>query len=73
MITFVKISYQPETDHPYSRLLHLATQMINNKKNALQKREELKREAEGDQKGRAGTIFFASGHPTKVVFKQNSA
>ena len=27
----------------------------------LQKREELKREEEGDQEGQAGTIFFGSG------------
>jgi hypothetical protein len=37
------------------------------------KRKELKREEEGDQEGRAGTIFFASGRPTKAVFRQNSA
>jgi hypothetical protein len=36
------------------------------------KGEELKREEEGDQEGRAETIFFASGRPTKAVFRQNS-
>jgi len=36
-------------------------------------REEHKREEGGDQKGRARTIFFASGRPTKAVFRQNSA
>jgi len=35
--------------------------------------EDRKREEEGDQEGRAGTIFFASGRLTKAVFRQNSA
>jgi hypothetical protein len=34
------------------------------------KREELKREEEGDQVGRAGTIFFASGRPTKAFLRR---
>jgi len=43
------------------------------KKMLYKKGEELKREEEGDQEGRAETIFFASGRPTKAVFRQNSA
>jgi len=34
------------------------------------KREELKREEEGDQVGRAGTIIFASGRPTKAFLRR---
>jgi len=43
------------------------------KESLTTKREELKREEEGDQEGRAGTNFFALGRPTKAVFRQNSA
>jgi len=32
------------------------------------KREDRKREEEGDQEGRAGTIFFASGRLTNGCF-----
>jgi hypothetical protein len=43
------------------------------KKMLYKKGEELKREEEGDQEGQDETIFFASGRPTKAVFRQNSA
>jgi len=46
------------------RWLRLAMQS-NNYKILYKKREDHKREEEGDaQEGRAGTIFFASGRPT---------
>jgi len=45
----------------------------NKKKIPLQKKKAGLREEGGDQEGRAGTIFFASGRPTKAVFRQNSA
>jgi len=45
----------------------------NNIRHLYKKGEDHKKEEEGDQEGRAGTSFFASGRPTKAVFRQNSA